>query len=103
MNLRDYPPGAVFHTSSCPEITGHSAPSLPVLRAIADNPSHSGARAPAAAQTPLRTSSSNVSTTATTCTCRHPTGPATPAEHCAGRAVAPTVRPGQVSQACRGW
>jgi hypothetical protein len=40
MSVRDYPPGAVFHISSCPEITGHSAPSLQVLRAVAENPSH---------------------------------------------------------------
>jgi hypothetical protein len=40
MNLREYPRGAVFHTSSCPDIAGHSAPSLPVLKAVADNPSH---------------------------------------------------------------
>jgi hypothetical protein len=40
VSLREYPPGAIFHTSSCPEITGHSAPSLPVLQAVAANPSH---------------------------------------------------------------
>jgi hypothetical protein len=38
--LRDYPPGAVFHSPSCPEINGHSAPSIPVMRAVAENPSH---------------------------------------------------------------
>lgn len=38
--MRDYPPGAVFHLPSCSTILGHSAPSLPVLKAVADNPSH---------------------------------------------------------------
>jgi hypothetical protein len=40
VNLRDYPSGAVFHISSCPDITGHTAPSLRVLQAVAENPSH---------------------------------------------------------------
>lgn len=40
MILREYPPGVVFHNPSCPDINGHSAPSLNVLRAVADNPSH---------------------------------------------------------------
>jgi hypothetical protein len=38
--LREYPPGAVFHNPSCPDINGHSAPSLPILQAVAENPSH---------------------------------------------------------------
>lgn len=40
MRLRDYPPGTVFHSPSCPDINGHSAPSLAASRAIAENPSH---------------------------------------------------------------
>ncbi|GIE35878.1 hypothetical protein Ait01nite_089230 [Actinoplanes italicus] len=38
--LRHYPPGVVLHTSSCPDITGHSAPSLQVLQAVLKYPSY---------------------------------------------------------------
>jgi hypothetical protein len=38
--MREYPPGAVFHIPSCPDIYGHCAPSVQVLRAVAENPSH---------------------------------------------------------------
>jgi hypothetical protein len=39
IGLREYPPGAVFHIPSCPDVAD-SAPSLPVLQAVAANPSH---------------------------------------------------------------